>query len=141
MKSSKLLALLIAFGVLFTASLQAQDDQGGGRRGKGGQGGRGMMSPEARVEQLDKALSLTAEQKTKITEIYKKAGEDMRAAMQEAKGDRDALRAKMMDMMKKTREDVRATLTDEQKTKFDAMPQRGAGDQGGRRGKRGNDNK
>jgi hypothetical protein len=140
MKSSKLLSLFIAFGLLCSAALQAQDDQGG-RKGRGGQGGRGgMMSPEARVEQLDKAVMLTAEQKTKITEIYKKAGEDVRAAMQEAKGDRDAARTKMMEMMKKTRDDVRAQLTDEQKTKFDAMPQRGGGDQGGRRGKRGGDN-
>lgn len=101
-----------------------------------------MMSPEARVEQLDKAVSLTAEQKTKITEIYTKAQEDMRAAMRGGGGgDREAMREKMMDAMRKTREQVRALLTDEQKTKFDAMPQRGGGDQGGRgRGKRGGDN-
>jgi hypothetical protein len=48
----------------------------------------------------------------------------------------------MMESMRKTRDQVRALLTDEQKKKFDEMPQRGGGDQGGRgRGKRGEDKK
>jgi Spy/CpxP family protein refolding chaperone len=149
MKLQKLAALLFAIGVLFSAAVQAQDQKepsGEGRRGKGGQGqGRGqMMSPEERVAQLDKVLSLTDEQKTKIKEIYTKAGEEMRAAFRNggAGGDREAARAKMVEMMRKTREDVRAQLTDEQKKKFDEIPQRGGGDQGGRgRGKRGGENK
>lgn len=130
-------------GALFVAGVQAQDQKAPseGRRGKGGQeqGGRGqMMSPEARVEQLDKALTLTEEQKTKIKDIYTKAGEEMRAAMKDGGGDRDAARTKMMERMRATRDQVRALLTDEQKKKFDEMPQRGGGDQGGRgRGKRG----
>ncbi len=144
MKSPKLLAVLFSFGLLSAALVHAQDQNAPseGRRGKGGEGGRGqMMSPEARVEQLDKAVTLTAEQKTKIKEIYTKAQEDMRAAMRDGGGgDRDAAREKMMAAMRKTREEVRAQLTDEQKKKFDEMPQRGGpggGDQGGRRGKRG----
>ena len=131
-------------GALFVAGVQAQDQKAPseGRRGRGGQeqGGRGQMpSPEARVEQLDKALSLTDEQKTKIKEIYTKAGEEMRAAMKEGGGDREAARGKMMERMRATRDQVRAVLTDEQKKKFDEMPQRGGGDQGGRSrgGKRG----
>src|SRR4030095_12148120 len=102
-----------------------------GRPGKSGQGqgGRGqMMSPEERVAQLDKALSLTDEQKTKIKDIYTKAGEQMREAFRGGGGDREAARGKMMEAMRKTREDVRAVLTDEQKKKFDELPQRGAGE-------------
>ena len=97
-----------------------------------------MMSPDERVAQLDKALTLTEEQKTKIKDIYTKSGEEMRAVFRESGGDREAARNKMMELMRKTREDIRALLTDEQKKKFDELPQRGAGDQGGRgRGKRG----
>lgn len=144
MKPHTSFSLLLAIGALFVAGVQAQDQKAPseGRRGKGGQeqGGHGQMpSPEARVEQLDKALSLTEEQKTKIKDIYTKAGEEMRAAFQKGGGgDREAARAKMMEQMKATRDQVRALLTDEQKKKFDEMPQRGGGDQGGRgRGKRG----
>jgi len=142
MKTPKLFSLLFAMSALFVAAGQAQDQTtppSEGRRGKGGstQGRGQMMSPEARVEQLDKAVTLTEEQKTKIKEIYTKAQEDMRAAFRGGGGgDRDAAREKMMEAMRRTREQVRALLTDEQKTKFDAMPQRGAGDQGGRKGKR-----
>jgi Spy/CpxP family protein refolding chaperone len=128
-------------GALFVAGVQAQDQKAPseGRRGKDGQGRGQMMSPEARVEQLDKALSLTDEQKTKIKDIYTKAGEEMRAAMKEGGGDREAMRGKMMERMKATQDQVRALLTDEQKKKFDEMPQRGGGDRGGR-GKRGEKN-
>jgi len=101
-----------------------------------------MMSAEERVAQLDKALSLTDEQKTKIKDIYAKAGEQMREAFRGGGGgDREAARSKMMEAMRKTREDVRALLTDEQKKKFDELPQRGGGEKGGRgQGKRGGNN-
>jgi periplasmic protein CpxP/Spy len=138
MKNQKLLALVFGVAVLFAGAAQAQEKGKRGKEGGDGQGRGQMMSPDERVAQLDKALSLTEDQKTKIKAIYAKAQEDMRAAMRGGGGgDREAARAKMMDAMKKTREDVRAVLTDEQKTKFDALPQRGGGDQGGRRGKRG----
>ena len=98
-----------------------------------------MMTADERVAQLDKAVSLTAEQKPKIKEIYTKAEEQMREAFRGGGGgDRETARNKMVEMMRKTREDVRALLTDEQKKKFDEMPQRGGGNQGGRgQGKRG----
>lgn len=143
MKSLKLLVLTFAMGTACSVTVQAQDQTtppSEGRRGRDGQSqGRGaMMSPEARVEQLDKAVTLTEEQKTKVKAIYAKAADDMRNTMREAKDDREGARTKMMDMMRKTREEVRALLTDEQKKKFDDMPQRGGPEAGARgRGKRG----
>jgi periplasmic protein CpxP/Spy len=94
-----------------------------------------MMTAEARVQQLDEALTLTADQKTKVTAIYAKAQEDMRAMMRDGGGDQQANREKMMESMRTTRDQVRALLTDEQKAKFDAMPQRGGRGEGrGREG-------
>lgn len=75
------------------------------------------MSPEARVEQLDKALTLTADQKTKITAILEKARDDMQAVPKEER------KEKMADMNKATNAKIRAVLTAEQQAKFDAMPQ------------------
>ncbi|MBC7367943.1 MAG: hypothetical protein H7343_14215 [Undibacterium sp.] len=92
------------------------------QRGPGGPGGgRGRMTPEQQVERLDKALSLTAEQKTKIAAIYKELAAAMEAIPAEER------REKMMEMGKATREKVRVTLTPEQMKKFDDMPPMGGG--------------
>jgi protein CpxP len=142
MKSLKRLTCLVTLGLVLSPLAQAQDQSnksGESRRGRGGdgksgesQGGRGQMSPEARVEQLDKAVSLTAEQKTKVKEIYAKSAEEMRKAFGDAGGNREGNREKMMELMRSTREQVRVVLTDEQKKKFDELaPQRG-GERGGR---------
>ncbi len=139
MKTLNYSAAVLSLGLLGAPLAQAQDQtkdkanppREEGRRGGDGAQGRGqMMNPEARVKQLDEAVSLTAEQKTKITAIYTKAQEDMRAAMRDGGGDQQANREKMMASMQATRDQVRAVLTDEQKTKFDAMPQRGGRGEG-----------
>jgi Spy/CpxP family protein refolding chaperone len=75
------------------------------------------MNPEARVEQLDKALTLTAEQKAKITKIY----QDIQAAPQEER------RAKMQG----AHDQIRAVLNADQQKKFDALPQGGGDGKGG----------
>jgi len=88
------------------------------------------MNADARMKQLDRALTLSTDQKTEIKAIYSKAEEGMRAQTQDGGGDQKANRAKLRDTMQSTRDQVRAVLTDEQRTKFDAMPQ--AGGQRGR---------
>lgn len=117
MKISKLLVLGATIGALFTApSLHAQAEG----KGKGGQ-----MTVEARVDRLDQAVTLTAEQKTKITALYKAQQEKLQAIPQEER------REKGMALMQETQKQVRALLTAEQQAKFDAMPQWGRGGQGG----------
>jgi Spy/CpxP family protein refolding chaperone len=99
----------------------------------GGGGGRGGMTPEARVAAIDKAVTLTDDQKTKITAILtddQKKMADLRAAQ-----DPD-MRSKMMAMRTDENAKIKALLTDDQKPKFDAyiasMPQgRGPGGGGG----------
>jgi len=141
MKTLNTSVALLSLGLLVSPWAQAQDQskesanapRGEGRRGADGAQGRGqMMNAEARVKQLDEVVSLTADQKTKITTIYTKAQDDMRAMMRDGGGEQQANREKMMESMRATRDQVRAVLTDEQKTKFDAMPQRGRGEGRGR---------
>lgn len=123
MKISKFLALGATLGALFAVpTMQAQADG----KGKGGGGGGGQMTAEARVERLDQAVSLTAEQKAKITAIYKAQAAKMQAIPQEER------REKGMALMQDTQKQVRAVLTAEQQAKFDAMPQ-GRGQGGGRK--------
>jgi protein CpxP len=96
----------------------------------GGGGGRGM-TPDMQVANLDKAVTLTDDQKPKVLAIYTaeaKARQDMMTAQ-----DPD-MRTKFMAMRTKDRADIRALLTPDQQTKFDAMPQGGRGGGGGGQG-------
>ena len=105
----KLALSLLALGcAVASPALRAQENKtpppAGGGQGRG-PGGRGMMTPEQRIEMLDKAVTLTAEQKTKIAAIYKDSAEKMKALAPE-----DG-REKRMEMMKATQDAVRVTLT------------------------------
>jgi Spy/CpxP family protein refolding chaperone len=97
----------------------------------GGGGGRPQMTPDMQVANLDKAVTLTDDQKPKVLAIYTaeaKARQDMMTAQ-----DPD-MRTKFMAMRTKDRADIRALLTPDQQTKFDAMPQGGRGGGGGGQG-------
>ena len=119
-KSLKLLVCILTLGAMasFTA-LQAQTPPpagGGGKKG-GGRGGRGPT-----VEAIETAVgTLTADQKTKITALIDKNQEATAALSQE---DRQTKGPELRAALNK---DIRALLTPEQQTKFDAMPQGGRG--------------
>ena len=94
-----------------------------------GGGGRPQMTPEARVAAIDKAVTLTDDQKTKITAIFTDDAKKM--ADLRASEDPD-MRTKMMAMRADENTKIKALLTDDQKPKYDAylasMPQgRGGG--------------
>jgi len=90
--------------------------QGGGN---GGGGGRMMMSSDQRVAALDKAVTLTDDQKTKIKAIY---DADMKKMMdlRNSGGDPQDMRTKMMAIRTDENTQIKALLTDDQKPKFDA---------------------
>jgi len=106
--------------------------QGGGMGGGGGM----RMTSDQRVANLDKAVTLTDDQKTKIKAIYD-ADMQKRMDMRNSGDDRDTMMAKMQAMRTDENKQIRALLTDDQKPKYDAylasMPQygRGGGGQGG----------
>jgi protein CpxP len=102
----------------------------------GGGGGRGMNS-EARVAAIDKAVTLTDDQKTKIKAIY---DADMQKMMdlRNSGDDRETIMPKIQAMRADENKQIKALLTDDQKPKFDAylaaMPQYGRGGGGGGQG-------
>lgn len=107
MKSLKVLISVITLGLVAAASNASAAD--GGK-------GRGQQTPEQQVANLEQAVgSLSADQKTKITAIYTKAAEALRAVPKEERKEKGGA------MMQKTRGEVRAVLTAEQQAKFDAM--------------------
>lgn len=119
---------------------------GGAPRERGPGGPRGpRMNPEQQVARLEEAVGkLTDDQKSKIVDIYTKQREKMREMMENQSGPPDeAARAKMEESMRAARAEVRALLTPEQQTKFDAMPPprgpggRGPGGPGGERRREG----
>ena len=77
MKSAlKVVLALLALGLIAGASIASAQDQtpppqGQKGPGGGGRGGRGMISPEERLKQIDEAVKLTDDQKGKITPILK----------------------------------------------------------------------
>ena len=134
MKSAlKVVFALLALGLIAGASIASAQDQtpppqGQKGPGGGGRGGRGM-DPAMMLTRLDEAVTLTADQKTKVTDIYKKQAEKMQALAPED------MRTKGQEIRTATNAEIRALLTPEQQTKFDAMPQgRGRGGPGGGKG-------
>jgi hypothetical protein len=98
----------------------------------GGGGGRMMQTPDQQLEALDKAVTLTSDQKPQIKtllELDAKKRADLMAAQ-----DPD-MRAKMTAMRTDEQTKIKAILTDDQKVKYDAylasMPQRGGRPGGG----------
>jgi len=94
----------------------------------GGGGGRMQMTSDQRVSAVDKAVTLTDDQKIKIKAIYEadmKKMADMRASGE----DFTTLMPKIQAMRADENAQIKALLTDEQKPKFDAylasQPQRG----------------
>ena len=128
MKLLKSLLPILALGLLASAPLSRAADESAppaeGRKGGKG-GGRGAMSADAMVTRLDEAVTLTADQKAKAKEIYAKLMADTQALPQEDR------RTKGAELRTSANKEIRALLTPEQQTKFDAMPQGRAG--GGRK--------
>lgn len=98
------------------AFAQAQEGQGGGRRGP-------MMSPEDRVNRLSD-LNLTDDQKTKIKAIYQEQADKIQKMREDTSLSQDDRRSKMMEMNKDSNEKIKAILDKDQQKKFDEMQER-----------------
>jgi periplasmic protein CpxP/Spy len=108
-----------ALGTVLTLGAVPMQAQGGG-------GGGMRMTSDQRVAAIDKAVTLTDDQKTKIKAIFDADAKKMQDMM--AAQDPD-MRTKMTAMRTDENTQIKALLTDDQKPKYDAylasMPQRG----------------
>ena len=98
------------------ASAPAQDQAAppnGGHRGAGRE--------EHQVEFLTKKLSLTPDQVTQVKAIDDDSRTQMMALRQDTTTPQADKRAKMMEIHKASQDKIRAVLTDDQKTKYDAL--------------------
>jgi Spy/CpxP family protein refolding chaperone len=73
------------------------------------------------VEFLTKKLNLTPDQVTQVKAIDADTMKQASAVRNDTSLSRDDMRAKMMDIHKAAQDKIRALLTDEQKTKYDAL--------------------
>jgi Spy/CpxP family protein refolding chaperone len=107
----------VCSGILSAPAVVAQDAPPQGRGG--GPGGR--MNEERQLDMLTKHLSLTTDQQTQVKAILDDQGKQMGALRNDTTVSGDDKRAKMMSIRKSSQDKIRATLTDDQKTKYDAM--------------------
>lgn len=84
---------------------------------------RQRMNPEERIEKqtefLAKQLALTAEQKEKVKEIYTQSLSERKQEM--SKENREKMRAEFQKKREEQTIAIKKVLTDEQKTKYDAL--------------------
>src|SRR3569833_2230389 len=73
------------------------------------------------VDHLDQQLSLNADQKTKITTIIENTNKHAQELRANSGGDKSSNREAMRQLHENTKAQIRATLTADQQTKFDAM--------------------
>lgn len=110
----KLQVLVVAALLVGSASIAtAQDPQPQGQgqgRGMGGNRGMAMMM---------QGITLTAEQQVKMDSITAKAQRDRQAIMADQSIEGPARRTKIMEMMTKQQDEIKAILTAEQKTVFE----------------------
>lgn len=112
-RSWEIAAALLAVGLMVQVSLA---QPGEGRRGRGPGGGFGGPPTPVRllgIKEVQDALKLTDEQKTKITELNEKVREELRAAMQDGGG-----REKVQKMMDETTAKVKEILDEGQQKRL-----------------------
>ena len=76
---------------------------------------------ERQLNMLTQKLSLTPDQVTQVKGIQSDEATQMKALRDDTSTSREDKRTKMMDIRKSSNDKIRALLTPEQQTKFDAM--------------------
>jgi septal ring factor EnvC (AmiA/AmiB activator) len=100
------LVLIMGIAVMFSILAQAQPQR---------------MSVESRVKILKDSLKLSDEQSNKITKILEDQREEMTTAMKDIRDNRDSMQTVRQEIMKKTDENIKAVLTENQAKKYDDM--------------------
>jgi Spy/CpxP family protein refolding chaperone len=98
--------IVISIVILFSTLTQAQQQ---------------LLSVEDRVKILKDKLKLSDEQIDKITKILEDQREEITTAMNDNRGDRDAMQAARKEIMKKSDQQIKSVLTEDQSKKYDEM--------------------
>jgi len=118
--TAKLLLVILALGLSAAAPfVRAADETRPAAPAKKEHAGKREAMAGAvqkRLEAIDTAVGLTADQKQQIKAVWAKGAEEMKGVPE---GER---RAKRGEAMKASHDQVRVLLTPEQQVKFDAMP-------------------
>jgi periplasmic protein CpxP/Spy len=119
-----LFAVVLSFSMMSFAQSTSTDAQSTGQQDSSmhhGDHDRMMMDPQQMVDHLDQQLSLSADQKTKITTILENSNKHAQELRANNSGDKSSNREAMRQLHENTHAQIKATLTPEQQTKFDAM--------------------
>jgi hypothetical protein len=82
---------------------------------------QGRMDPAERATMLKERLTLTDDQTKTVTEIFTASRDEMMKLRDKSGEDRDAMRAGMQEIRKKTDAKIVALLTDKQKKEFEKL--------------------
>jgi len=119
-----LFAAVLSISMMSFAQSTGTDAQSANQSTSGmhhGDHDRMRMDPQEMVNHLDQQLSLTADQKSKITTILENNNKHAQELMSSNSGDRQANHEAMRQLHENTHAQIRATLTADQQTKFDSM--------------------
>jgi Spy/CpxP family protein refolding chaperone len=86
-----------------------------------GMGPRGRNMEGRQLDMLTKKLNLTADQQAQVRAIDEDTGKQAMAVRNDTSLSQDEKRSKMMELHQNAQDKIRAILTDDQKTKYDAM--------------------
>ena len=111
--------IALCSGALGVLPMMAQDPAPAAPQGQMGPRGGNMQGRQ--LEMLTKELNLTADQQTQVKAIDDDTAKQMMALRNDTSLSQDDRRAKMMDIRKGSQDKIRAILTDDQKTKYDAL--------------------
>ena len=87
-------------------------------------GGHNRFDPDRRAEMLTKKLNLSADQKSKVVDIFKSEQSTMQKIHADASASQPDRRSKMMEANKASNDQIRALLNPDQQKKWDEMQNR-----------------
>ena len=116
MNTLKRLLLALTLGATFTAAALMADPAAGDHAAK-----PGKKTRVSRVEKLNATLSLTDDQKTQIAAIHKEENAALKVVSDDKSLDRPTKIAKNREIRAAHAARIRALLTPDQQTKFDAL--------------------
>lgn len=119
-KSRRAVMIAVCSSALCAVPVLAQDAAPAAAP-QGQMGPRGGRMEGRQLEMLTKRLNLTTDQQTQVKAIDEDTGKQMMAVRNDTSLSQDDRRSKMMAIRKASQDKIRAVLTDEQKTKYDAL--------------------